>query len=212
MKEDPINYSLLCYDLRQNDFPLYFDIAIPLAQRQFGLLLQHKKKNDIQVIIYTRKTHSDTTRPHFISPIYPPIVVPPLVDLIFREGDGNENLNNLRFNLLKWLICWNRLGNLDLTAIPKEYFMDIMVLVVMKDHGIITTLEADIFLLTIKSATVNLSTKEIQYPEAVNSKAYRIVFIFLKLQSHIRRCLQIVGLHKYSVRYDLLLNNCFTNF
>lgn len=190
----------MCFDLRQNDIPSYFDIAIPLAQRQYGLLLQHKQNSDIKVKIYTRKTHNDTTRPHFVSPVYPPIVTPPLMDLIFDQEDGNDNLNNLRFDLLKWLICWNRLGNLDLKTIPKQYLMDILVLVIMKDYGIITTLEADIFLLTLKSAAVNMSKKEIQYPKVVNSKAYRIVFIFLKLHSHVRRSFQCVGLYdKYSV-------------
>ena len=195
----------MCYDLRQEDFPLYFDIVGPMAQRQFGLLLQHKQKSDLQVKIYTQKSHNDTTRPHFISPVYPPIVAPPLMNLIFDDGDGNDNLNDLRFNLLKWVVCWDRLGNLDLKAIPKEYLIHVLVLVVMKEHGIITTLEGDIFMLTVKSATLKMISKEIQYPEVVNSKAYRLAFIFLKLHSQLRRCLQMCGLRKYSVRFIIQL-------
>ncbi|CAO1410086.1 unnamed protein product [Diamesa hyperborea] len=198
LKEDPINYSLMCYDLRQDDFPLYFDLVVPMSQRHFGLLLQHKQRNDLQVKIYTQKSHNDTTRPHFISPVYPPIVAPPLMNLIFDDDEGNDNLNDLRFNLLKWLVCWDRLGNKDLKAIPKEYLIDVLVLVVMKEFGIITTLEGDIFMLTIKSATLNMITKEIQYPEVLNSKAYRLAFIFLKLHSQLRRSLQMCGLRKYS--------------
>lgn len=205
MTDSPINYSLMNFDLRQDDCPLYFDIVIPLAQRQFGILLQHKKKSDIQLKIFIQKNHNETMRLHYVSPVYPPVVTPPLMDLMFDDGDDNEHLEDLRFNLFKWLICWERLGNLDLKAIPKEYFLEIMTLVIMKNHGIITTLEADIFLLTLKSAHLKLCTNEIQYPEVINSKAYRIAFIFIKIRSHVIRSFQIVGLCNYSVRYDAFI-------
>ncbi|CAO1380724.1 unnamed protein product [Diamesa serratosioi] len=204
LKEMPINYSLPHYDLRQDDFPLYFDIAIPLAQRQFGVLLQHKQQQSDFIFykpIFTKRSHNESTCLHFIAPIYPPVMTPPLMELMFEKEDCNEHLNDLRFNVLKWLLCWDRLESLDLKTIPKEYLLDILVLVLLKNYGIITTLESDIILFTLKSAKLNLCPKEIQYPEVINSKAFRIAFIFLKMHSHVTRCFQIVGLRSYVVRF-----------
>ena len=193
-----VNFTLFYFNLSRENIS-YYDYTIPLFQRQLGIV--YDRTNTTGHNIYSKSSHSDSYRLSKVYPIFPDIPVPPLEKLFFQKGD--EDLDKIRFHLLKWIVCWDKLIDVDLTTIPKNYLLDILVLVFMKENGIISTSEADVILLTIKHEELQLTRIDIKYPEIVNARAAKISFLYAKIYTNITRCLEFVGLHDLKVKIHL---------
>jgi hypothetical protein len=127
-------------------------------------------------------------------PQYPKDEVPPLLEFLNR-ADFPEH-DELRFKLLKWMIDERKLKDVDLSVIPKNYFLDVIVLTWMTRFGFITTTEADFFLLTIKRVETKNIPVNLQPPTVLNKRAFLIAHLFPWFHRTIRRCLEVTGLKK----------------
>ncbi|CAO1380752.1 unnamed protein product [Diamesa serratosioi] len=207
-----VNFTLFYFNLSKENIS-YYDYTIPLFQRQLGIV--YDRNSTAGHRIYSKSSHSDSYRLSKVYPIFPDVIVPPLEKLFFQKGD--KDLDEIRFHLLKWIVCWDKLKDTDLSTIPKNYLLDILVLVFMKENGIISTTEADVILLTIKHEELKLTAINIKYPETLNPRAARIAFLYAKIYTNITRCLEFVGLYELKVIAQLNLlhevrNNRFYSF
>ena len=189
-----VNFTLFYFNLSKENIS-YYEYTIPLFQRQLGIVYDRKSTSGHR--IYSKLSHSDSYRLSKVYPIFPDVIVPPLGKLLFLKGD--KDLDEIRFHLLKWIVCWDKLKDSDLTAIPKNYLLDILVLVFMKENGIISTIEADVILLTIKQVELESSAIDIKNPKTINARAAKISFLYSKIYTNITRCLEFVGLHELKV-------------
>lgn len=193
-----VNFTLFYFNLSRENIS-YYDYIIPMFQRQLGIIYDRTSTDGHT--IYSKSSHSDSYQMFKVHPIFPDVIVPPLEKLLFQKDD--QDLDKIRFHLLKWMICWDKLKDVDLTAIPKNYLLDVLVLVFMKENGIISTSEADVILLTIKQEELKLIRIDIKCPEIVNARAAKISFLYAKIYTNITRCLEFVGLHDLKVRTRL---------
>jgi hypothetical protein len=104
--------------------------------------------------------------------------------------------DELRFKLLKWMIDERKLKNVDLAVIPKNYFLDVIVLTWMTRFGFITITEADLLLLTIKRVETMNIPANLQPPIVLNKRAYIIARLFSRIFLWIVRSLEVTGLKK----------------
>lgn len=98
----PYNITLMFFDMRRKDFLSYYDIVMPIVKRQIGFIRQHKNESDYKQVIITKIDHNQSYKEFRITPEYPTIVLPNLLDITFESK--NEHLHSLRFNILTWLI------------------------------------------------------------------------------------------------------------
>lgn len=96
------NITLMFFDLRRVDFLSYYDIVMPIVKRQIGFVRQHKNDLDYKQVIVTKADHNQSYKEFRITPEYPDIKLPDLLDITFDTK--NEHLNSLRFKILTWLI------------------------------------------------------------------------------------------------------------
>ena len=97
----PDKLTLVYYDMRSTDFPDYFEITMDLFRRQTGILMHHKrnKPGGVHLETCTKKKHGSKYEQIYVSPIYPAIEVPTLIELLNR--DVHPEHDELRFNLLE---------------------------------------------------------------------------------------------------------------
>lgn len=115
----PYNITLIFSDLRRNDFLPYVDALLPILKRQIGFVRQHKNDENYEQKIIAKVDHSQSFKELNVSPEYPTIQIPSLLDITFDDM-GSEEWNPLRFELLTWLVfgC-NRVFAID--KIPMNY-------------------------------------------------------------------------------------------
>lgn len=189
----PDNLTLVYYDMRSTDFPDYFEITMDLFRRQAGILMHHKrnKPGGVHLETCTKKSHGEKYDQIYVSPIYPEIEVPALIELLNR--DAYPEHDDLRFMLLKFTINEDFLRPHDLSGIPKKYLLDILSLVFMVTHGFINVEEADLILFTIKQVELGQVPDDLQPPSVVNERAFRISFLFGKISLFLQRSMEVTG-------------------
>lgn len=187
-----INY----YDFRSTDFPNFSTVAIELFRKQIGILLQHRD-GEIQYEIRTKKSHVEGFKRYYVTPNYPEIQVPPLLQLLDRQTYPEHD--EIRFKLLKWTIDENMLQPYDLSSLPKECFLDVLSLVFLKSKGFITTEEADMIMASInmvqkKSEICSKIRDSLSSLGPLNERAFRSSFLFAKIHQTIYRSVEVTGL------------------
>lgn len=163
---------------RYDYFPNCNKALLGLLKKQCGVLLQHKRFDEIFEENY--------------EPIYPEAMVPPLLELLNR--DEHPEHDTLRFMLLKWMINDELLAHHDLALIPKKYLPQCLILVFMTTHGFITVSEADLILYTIRQVELDLVPIALKAPEIIDARAYRISIQFNKLAANMIQSLTFLGL------------------
>lgn len=194
----PVNFSLVFYDLRRQDIPNYYKLAVPMFQRQAGIVLIHSGLS-VMPRIYTKSSHFGKYRQEFVPKIFPPFEVPLLNELLSDDPQFDDD----RFNLLKWTLNWEeRLKDFPIQNIPGNYMISVLTLAYLKHNEAITDKEADIFLWTIKNAERNLIPYFIQLPEVCDHRAFRLAFLFVRMFANVGRSIEVCGLKKrYWVRF-----------
>lgn len=116
----PYNITLIFSDLRRTDFLSYCDVLVPIVKRQIGFVRQHKNDPNYRQTIVAKLDHSQPYKEFNITPEYPTITLPSLLDVTF---DKNEHLNSLRFKLLSWLIFGSGQEALRIEEVPRHYMV-----------------------------------------------------------------------------------------
>lgn len=186
--------TLLYYDLRFTGFPDLSPVRKELFRKNIGIVLKHRKSKPggIHYEVYVKETHEEMFKQEYVSPNYPETELPPLMELLDRHNYPDHDY--LRFKLLKWMISDDKLGSSDLTIIPVNYLYDILVLTFMTANNFISTNEADLILLSIKHVEYNLIPKQIQKPNVVDPRAFRVSFLFTMFYYIIMDSMEVVGL------------------
>jgi hypothetical protein len=187
----PKNFFLVYNDIRLEKQPKLFNTTTKLFRKQIGVLLQHKNKK-ISYPVGSKRFHSEPFQMFHVEPIYPTHKVPPLLELLNRD-DFPEH-DELRFKVLKWMIDERKLKDVDLAVIPKNYFLDVLVLTWLTTNKFMTTLEADLVLLTIKHVELDLLPQNLLAPPVVNYRAFAVSFLFNKFYTAVERVLEVTGL------------------
>jgi hypothetical protein len=190
----PKTFNLTYYDLREKDFPDLYECAMDMFRKQVGVLLQHQRTKRNRFEVLTKKSHDSGYQMYPQPPYYPKDEVPSLLEFLNR-ADFPEH-DELRFKLLKWMIDERKLKDVDLAVIPKNYFLDVLVLTWMVRFEFITKTEADFFLLTIKRVETKNIPENLQPPTVLNKRAFLIAHLFPWFHRMIRRCLEVTGLKK----------------
>lgn len=201
LKYAPKTFTVQFFDLRacRN----YFNIVSTVFRKQIGIVLRFEPLKGYE--IRCKMSHNETFRSVFINPIVPTISQPPLIELVKRSQYPQHD--KIRFDLLKWIISEDRLKNVDLMAIPKNIFSDILVLVLMVYEGFISPFEADIILLTIKHVEINTVPENLTAPDILHPRAFFISFLFSKYYIILSRSLEVTGLKNLLVRFLILYEN-----
>lgn len=189
----PINFSLVYFDLRCKNMPNYYNLAVPMCQRQAGIVLFHSELQEKFVKIYTKRFHQEQYHEERVAPISPPFDVPLLDDLYSDDPQFNED----RFNLLKWTMNWrSELKDFPVHLFPENYMIDVLTLAYLRHNGVINDKEADVFLWTIKNVELNLIPKNIQPPEVPSPRAFRLAFLYVRMFANVARSIEVCGLKK----------------
>lgn len=182
-------------DLRSTDFPNYFDVSIELFRKQIGILLKHQLSHTkIRYEIVAKKSHEEIYKEYLEPPQFPKDELPPLLELLDRQDHPEHD--ELRFKLLKWMVDERKLKDCDLSTIPTNYFLDILVLVWMTGNGFITTTEADLVLLTVKRVELKNIPKNYEAPQHIDRRAFCIAIFFTKFHEVLKRSLEVIGLKR----------------
>ncbi|CRK88212.1 CLUMA_CG001993, isoform A [Clunio marinus] len=186
-------FSLVFYDLRQSHSPSYYNLSVPMFQRQAGILLQHHSSlSNSFLTIYTKKNHHSKYKKYLVEPTFPPFIVPSLRELY----SDNIEVDDIRFDLLKWSIYWKRLEDFNFKLIPRQFLTDVLTIGFMIQERLITSMEADIFLWTIINVEWGSIPRNLKPPEKLHPKAFRLAFAYVKLFANIDRSIEICGLKK----------------
>ncbi|XP_063700594.1 uncharacterized protein LOC134830911 [Culicoides brevitarsis] len=168
-------------DIREQDFEKPFsELIITLLRRHMGILWQHKREPNMTLDVFVSAFQNRPAGCIQVEAEYPKIQVPPLENLIFRaETDG---LDSIRQDLLKFVIGIG-LDVTELFTFDKKFIPTIALLYYFVKEAGLKIEEADIFLLSIYE-TVNEKYKahELTFPETLDLRAFKIVFLFIKIQ------------------------------
>lgn len=191
----PFNFSLIFFDLDAYNAPTYFDIAVPMFARQAGIVFKQAQIEGFNLKVYTKQFSGSNHELHQVPPIFPPFEV-----LSMREINSSDILiDEHRFRLLAWSICWEKLRNFNLRQIPSRYMIDVLTLVFLVQNYVITTKEADIFLLSIKNVEQG-KVKVQSKPSILDPRAFHIAFVYTKTFTNVLRSFEICGLaERYGV-------------
>jgi len=107
--------------------------------------------------------------------------------------------DDLRFKLLKWLICEKKINEINFESIPQTIFLDILALIYMVNEGFIDVIEADIILLSIKHVEDDNVPEVLDIPESLHPRAFYVSLLFSYCHYYVTRCLEVTGLKGLSV-------------
>lgn len=201
LNKSPTNLSLVFFDCREDDMPQYFDLMVPLVQRQAGVVLMHSPCDFPCLTVYSKANHKSEYDKFVFLPIWPPFKVPTLVQLLSEDPEFDES----RFDLLKWIVGWETLKCFDLSKIPSRYLIDVLTLVFLLQRSVISLKEANLILWTIKNAEEKTIIRNIQPPEFLDHRAFRVAFMYVKSFANVARSIEVCGLKKrYWVSYSLV--------
>lgn len=189
------------YDMQRTDFPDYNKILLDLSLRQIGVVVKNKKKTCFGTYrhkIICKQSHEDGYEMIFVEPIYPLCPIPELLQLLNRNEFPQHD--NVRLELLKWMVADEKLRDVDILSIPQQYLLDVLVLVHLTQNGFITIREADMILFTIMQVERAMIPDELEPPEQLNDRAFIISFLYSKTHRIIASCFKIVGFTDYLVR------------
>lgn len=190
-----ISFKLL-FSFSRTDMPSYHDMAVPIYQRQLGVLFfdQQNVEQGQSFEIYSRQCHVGSFKKMLVEPIYPSAMeVPSMMELLDPQ---HTELDDDRFNLLKFIINEKILKDADLQAVPQCFFLDVLTLTAMKAVGAVSADEADVFLFTVMKVKRNEVPEDIEYPPTVDGRAFILAFAFGKFCEVVSNILETLGLFK----------------
>ncbi|KAL7050609.1 hypothetical protein ACKWTF_004145 [Chironomus riparius] len=191
---------------RSNNF---FTTVNCLFRKEIGIILKDKPFRRYRIC--SKMSHADEKYEMIsFNPIIPKFKQPPLIELLDRLQYPEHD--ELRFKLLKWLICEQKDNHINFESIPQNIFLDVLALIYMVHEGLIDVIEADIILLSIKHVENGDVPEELSAPEILHPRAFYVSMIFSYCHYHVTRCLEITGLKSLTklLNFDgVLFHNIF---
>lgn len=180
------------YDLREEKSSVMLNVTRDIYKKMCGILL--KDHVLLQIELYYKNDHYSKLKLHHTWATVPTHILsdPPLLEFLDRRNFPEHD--PIRFNLLKWMIDREKLKNVDLTLIPRKYFQDIMTLVLLRRYGLMSVLEADLILLSIRNVECGHVPDELKPPARLNARAFQVAFMYTRIFGFVRGALQVVGL------------------
>lgn len=202
LKNEIIKFQVLFYDLRNDESSKILDAELELFKRQAGIILNHKREENVELKIIAKKSHDKSYEEFCVKPEYPSMDVPPLNELLSQ----NESHKLIRWELLQWCVGMGE----EIYQIPTDLLVVIVTLNFMKKRGFLQVFEADLIFLSIKMAREKKYNKIFdKIPEIVNPQAFRLSFLFTKLHQPILTCFSVCGLKQIRVSS---IFHCFDKF
>lgn len=202
LQGNTVNFTLILFDLRRDDLGSYYDVSIPMFQRQAGAIQKLYSVEPRQVTFCGKETHARSYMRFNVDPIEPFFELPSMKEI----QSFDPALNGVRHNLLKWLIDWKKFEHFNIASLPANYIIDIVTIIFMRQHQIITWKESDLLIWTVKNVNRNTISTKIKHPDTIDSRAFRIAFLYSRMYANIARSFEICGLSEvYGVSIELLL-------
>lgn len=199
LNENPINFSLVFFDLRQTDLKHYLELSLPMFQRQAGAILAMNSIHARRLVINSKMTHSANYSRIETYPEYPDFCdVPSMYEILSND----PKYDDYRFDLLKWMVDWNKFKDFNIQILPDEYVIDLLTIIFLKQRQVVTWKEADILLWTVKNVNNKMIPKILTVPRKVDPRAFRIAFLYGRTYANIARCIEVAGLKR---RYGVSL-------
>jgi hypothetical protein len=207
----PKNFTVLYQDLRDDEMQNYHEIIIEMFRKQIGIILWND--SDVLYRMVIKRSHSARYEEIQVKPMKFFEDVPPLIELYSRDQYPQHDVTRLK--MLKWIIGDRALANYHLDLIPRSYLLDVMTVIFLCHHKLIRVFEADLILLSIKHVETGTVPDNLQHPVVLDSRAFKVAFLFTKCVSYVATTMQTCGLDDLIVSYlifnypELFLNIFF---
>ncbi|XP_031641258.1 uncharacterized protein LOC116352656 [Contarinia nasturtii] len=187
-------------DFRNYKSKSYTELVVPILMKLCGILLKdHARRRDTRKICI-KHAHDEPFKVTEEKIIYPPMKLPELFDLIFKNKE--RNFDKSRWNLLNWVL------DLD-DDFPKkflekkEFMVVILTLKYLVQQEELTAKQANAILYT-EHKIRNLGSAKIDYPQTPNADYVRIAHLYVKIYVLISHCLDVCGLHEMTdlIRFE----------
>lgn len=195
LKKNLQTFTTCYFDMRVECFKNFFVAYSTLLRKQIGIIM-HNNRNENYYELVTKLSHGSAYQKNDLTPIYPNIQLPPLIQWV--DPNNFPQFNPHRIALVLWTISNKNYTNVP--EIPSNYLLDILNLTFLTDNGFITVDEADLILLSIYSVeTKMIPDFHITPPNILNPRAFHIAFLFTKFHFFIEHSLEVCGLKDLTV-------------
>lgn len=195
LKKNLQTFTICYFDMRKDCFKNFFEAYSALLRKQIGIIT-HDNRNGNYYELVTKSAHGSAYQKNDLTPIYPNVQLPPLIEWLDREK--HPQYNPYRFGLAMWTVSEKPYRNLH--EIPSNYLLDILCLTFLTENGFINIAEADLVLLSIFAVeTKMIPDYHITPPNILNPRAFQIAFLFTKFHFFIEHSLEATGLKDLTV-------------
>ncbi|XP_053663334.1 uncharacterized protein LOC128712467 [Anopheles marshallii] len=212
----PMNCTLLFFDYRSAELGNYFDIIAPIFARWGGVLLYHHRQERQHVTLVVKRNHYDSHGFVDVPVVFPSTITPPKVeDLISKDPTLVNSLLKRKLQLLRWVCSDDLIDQEQLNSTPSSLLLTVLVLYRLRQYGAISIFEVNLLLCIAHQVSIDkFDPAKEPYPERLNSRAFRVGFLFQKLYEQFERVTKALGLpeeYRPSAPYDgLRYHNYYT--
>ncbi|XP_062564549.1 uncharacterized protein LOC134227219 isoform X2 [Armigeres subalbatus] len=193
----PLDVSMCIADMRQDDFGNdYAKLQIALISRMAGIILfHHKPQRPKQLPIIIKASHQEPHRVYTFPVKYPrDEATPTLLELLSKDQATQEKLRNIKFQLLSWTAS-DTLNPAELQKIPMQLRLTVFTLYCLLERHDLELFEADLFLQVAYDVSFQTyDIRAVEYPKAIKSRPYRLVFFYQKMFTYTAKAFRLVGL------------------
>lgn len=194
IKGSMVKFPMLFFD--NHEFPNLHDVEMEMFKKQAGIILEHKESGNVELDVVAKRSHYGFYEYLKLKPEYPPVYLPPIIDLLSPEEFGVHD--GIRWFLLKWMID---VDEDEIRRIPLDYVHDILTLNFLRRRGFIEVFEADLIFISIVIGRDQNHDKTLdKIPEVLEKRTFLMSFLFTTIRTVITRTLSVCGLERFKVR------------
>ncbi|XP_052895128.1 uncharacterized protein LOC128302359 [Anopheles moucheti] len=185
----PIHSALAFFDYRSTELGNYFAIIEPIVARWGGVLLYHHRQERQHVTLVVKRDHYDSYTFVDVPVVLPSTLRPPKVEnLISKDPKLVKSLLKRKLQLLRWVCSDDLIDQEQLNFTPSSLLLTVLVLYRLRQYGAISMFEVNLLLLIAHQVSMDMyDPAEEPYPERLDSRAFRIGFLFQQVYSHFER-------------------------
>ncbi|KAG4066963.1 hypothetical protein HA402_007711 [Bradysia odoriphaga] len=198
LKELPIRVKApTFYDLRRTDVLPYYEIALPILKRQIGFVRNHKNDINYQHVLELRLRHSESIRSMRVTPDYPSVEMPELMELTLNKN--GDNYNDVRFALLKWMVFGDdTLPQFEIQHIPKGYMVTVLSVMYLCKLKQLSQLEANAIMLAIHFSDEHEEyTNGFAVPTNITARDVILLHLYIFVHNMMVKCFEFLGLSDF---------------